>query len=173
MRLAGALCELLGVSRDHVKTCELIPYREVVREPPTLVQLREETEATQAAAKTRFDQSQAIKPYHKQQLRTWHRLKGALTYIRKMDMGTVVAEARTASLNATASSNGAAAAGNGAAAAGNGSGGGGEADFAHKWLGVKDILKSKLSVLKAVSGCELTPEGARGRPLPERLLSAS
>ena len=40
-----------------------------VREPPTLVQLRSETEETQASCQKRYEISQAIKPYHKEQAR--------------------------------------------------------------------------------------------------------
>ena len=137
---SGALYELLNVSKDSVKVCELVQAREVVRERPTLVQLRAETEELQAACQLRYEQSQAIKPYHKQQLRTWHRLKGALTYIRKMDMGNVVQEARKSSLKAAPPP------ADDVAVDQNSNDG-----FAHQWLGVRDILKSKLSVLKAVS----------------------
>jgi hypothetical protein len=93
---SGPLAEQLGVSKAHISMFVLtqakelvrraaharaaawharahqlrpIPFPPQVREPPTLVQLRSETEETQASCQKRYEISQAIKPYHKEQAR--------------------------------------------------------------------------------------------------------
>ena len=143
---SGQLGEVLCVSRDSIKTCEVTSHKEHVRETPTLVQMRAEAEEVQAQCQKRLDASQALKPQHKAQLRTWHRLKGALLHLRKLDAAKLVAAAQAKKAR-----------GDETAAAEPPSAPSAKVDgetppeFLRRWMGVRDILKSKLAVLSAVS----------------------
>ena len=140
MHEMGQLGEVLGVNRDNIRCCEVKLAKEVVREAPTLVQLKSEAEEQRAFAQKRYDASVEVKAQHKAQLRTWHRLKGALLHLRQLDASKVVAAAKQKH---------------------HADGEGKEVEvvqdgqnapqFLHRWMGVRDILKSKLSVLAAIS----------------------
>ena len=142
----GQISELFGVSRDNIKTFQVTHNREAVREAPTLLQMRGEAEELQRVSQERYDQSLEMKPLHKSQLRTWHRLQGALMHLRRIDAAKVVAAAKDQKHSI---------------ADGRGPVEGGVIDdtvngekpqqFLAKWMGVKDVLKSRLSVLAAVS----------------------
>ena len=139
---AGAISEICGVSRDNIKVFEPSLHEESIREAPTLVQLRAEAEELQRTSQERYDRSLEMKPMHKAQLRTWHRLKGALMHLRQLDATSLVEQAK-------AKKHGEAAADGGAID--KPTDGETPPQFLQRWMGVRDILRSKLAVLAAVS----------------------
>ena len=118
--------------------------KELVRETQTLVQLRQEAERDREVAQKRYDESLEKKPMHKAQLRTWHRLKGALLHLRKLEASKVVEEAK-AKKRGDGEGDAVSQTHNGESAP----------QFLHRWMGVRDILRSKLSVLSAISEREV------------------
>ena len=51
-------------------------------------------EELQTSSQKRYEASLELKPMHKAQLRTWHRLKGALHHLRKLDAAKLVTQAK-------------------------------------------------------------------------------
>lgn len=139
----GGLSELLSVSRDNIRTCDATMQKEIIRDAPTLVQLREEALELQRVSKARYEQSLQIKPLHKAQLRTWHRLKGALLHLRRLDAAKVVAAAKQQRNDKMDGSD------NTSDELSVTQDGETAPQFLSKWMGVRDILKTKLAVLGA------------------------
>jgi hypothetical protein len=148
-RDSGHLAEQMGVSRDNIRTFEVELAREVVRDAQTLVQLRSEAASLQEKSKARYEHSLTMKGEHKAVLRQWHRLKGALLHLRRLDASQVLSAAK-AKKHAVMDADGSASA-EADAALGRTEDGETTPEFLNKWMGVKDILRSKLAVLAAMS----------------------
>ena len=198
----GHFADMMGVSRDKVRVCVPTPPREDVRDNPSLVDMRESSLELQRVCQERLDRANAEKAFHKANLRTWHRLKGALANVRRLDTAAVLATAAEggggatadaatteegAALEAAGEAAGGAAAGSAAADIGTRSrrmsqavhrralepsqeGLGADAvtavetesepatRFLARWLGVRDILRTRLAVLRALAEKELRLE---------------
>ena len=147
---SGLLAQALGVPHASIKSFGSTPPKEELDDAPTLLQLLQETSERRAAAAAELHALQQKKAKNKESTRVWHRLKGALAFLKDVDADQAAEDAGAAESGAssqrrsgsvwTARKKRPATAAEGVTDDSSAAG------FASRWLGVGDLMRAHVAV---------------------------
>mgnify|MGYP000973805524 CR=1 FL=1 len=147
---SGLLAQTLGVPHASIKSFGSTPPKEELDDAPTLLQLLQETSERRAAAAAELHALQQKKARNKENTRVWHRLKGALAFLKDVDADQAAEDAGAAESGAssqrrsgsvwTARKKRPATAAEGVVDDSSAAG------FASRWLGVGDLMRAHVAV---------------------------